>query len=120
MIQAPAGNVTIAPGGTVDFNGTGSDPENNLPLTYQWNFGNGSTSTLADPPPVQYVNPGNYTVTFTVRDALGNADPVPATRTVTVQSGAPSYDVISQSGWTLRFVDSQETQGSSNAAHEGL
>ena len=116
VIQAPSGNMTIAPGGTVDFNGTGSDPENNLPLTYAWTFGNGSTSTLADPPPVQYVNPGTYTVTFTVRDALGNADPVPATRTVTVQSGAPSYDVISQSGWSLRFADSQETQGANNAA----
>ena len=59
VIQAPAGNMTIAPGGTVDFNGTGSDPENNLPLTYEWNFGNGSTSTLADPPAGPVCQPGH-------------------------------------------------------------
>ena len=116
VIQAPSGNMTIAPGGTVDFNGTGSDPETNLPLTYAWNFGNGSTSTQADPPPVQYVNPGTYTVAFTVTDSFGNPDPVPDTRTVTVQTGTPSfpYDAIPQSNWSLRFVDSQDT--SSNGA----
>ena len=92
--------------GTVDFNGTGSDPENNLPLTYAWNFGNGSTSTQANPPPVQYMNPGTYTVTFTVTDSFGKPDPVPATWTVTVLSAGTT--IVPQSGWTLTFVDSQD------------
>ena len=96
-IQAPPG--PVAPGGTVDFNGTGSDPENNLPLTYAWNFGNGSTSTQANPPPVQYMNPGTYTVTFTVTDSFGKPDPVPATWTVTVLSAGTT--IVPQSGWTL-------------------
>lgn len=35
------------------------------PLTYQWDFGNGQTSSLQNPLPVTYA-PGSYTVTLTV------------------------------------------------------
>ncbi|MEO8403681.1 MAG: PKD domain-containing protein [Chitinophagaceae bacterium] len=36
-----------------------------LPLTYSWDFGNGNTSVLQNPPPVTYV-PGTYDVTLIV------------------------------------------------------
>lgn len=56
---------------TVQFTGSGStDPENG-PLTYQWNFGDGGTSTAANPTHVFTAPAGQpvaYTVTLTVRD----------------------------------------------------
>ena len=88
VINTPAGAVTIAAGQSVSFTGTGSDPDNNLPLTFAWNFGGGATnSTVEDPGAVVFANAGTYTVTFTVRDGLGLADPTPDTRTITVTGG---------------------------------
>ncbi len=37
----------------------------NLPVSYSWNFGNGTTSALQNPGPIAYT-PGSYTVTLTV------------------------------------------------------
>jgi PKD repeat protein len=89
VIDTPTANVTIAAGQSVSFTGTGSDPDNNLPLTFAWNFGGGATnSTVEDPGAVVFNTPGTYTVTFTVKDALTLADPTPATRTVTVTGPA--------------------------------
>ena len=51
-ITSPASDVTIAPGQSVSFAGSGSDPDNNLPLTYAWNFGAGG------PPSSTSQNPG--------------------------------------------------------------
>ena len=58
-INAPTGDVTIAPGQTVTFSGTGTDPDNNLPLTYLWNFGTGATSTSANPGAVTFPTAGS-------------------------------------------------------------
>jgi PKD repeat protein len=63
---------------------------------------------------VQFNTPGTYTVSFTVSDALGLADPTPATRTVTVAN--PGVGVIPQSAWSLVSVDSQETIGENGQA----
>lgn len=43
-------------------------------MTYQWNFGDGFTSTAAVPPAHTYVGVGNYTVSLTVADANGCVD----------------------------------------------
>lgn len=42
-------------------------------LTYQWDFGDGSSST-ADNPTHSYTAPGNYTVTLTARNSSGCTD----------------------------------------------
>ena len=52
VIDSPSADVTIQAGASVAFAGTGSDPDNNLPLSYLWQFGAGSgvpNSTLQDP-----------------------------------------------------------------------
>jgi PKD repeat protein len=54
---------------TVQFQATAVDPEHSA-LTYEWTFGDGTTSTAQNPSHV-YVNPGSYNVTVTVRDDLG-------------------------------------------------
>jgi PKD repeat protein len=87
VINTPSQDVTINAGDTVNFTGSGSDPDNNLPLTYLWNFGAGSgvsDSTLQNPGAVQFNNPGTFTVAFTVKDSLGLPDPSPDSRVITV------------------------------------
>ena len=115
VIEQPAGNMTIAPGGTVDFGGAGTDPDGNLPLSFRWDFGNGQTSSAADPAPVTYASAGQYTVTFTVTDLRGTPDPTPDTRTITVGT-SPAGIPIPQANWTLHYVDSEETVGEDGAA----
>ncbi len=43
-------------------------------MTYQWNFGDGYTTTAAVPPAHTYAGVGNYTVSLTVADANGCVD----------------------------------------------
>jgi len=67
---------------SVTFSGTGSsDPDNNLPLTYAWAFGDGTTGTGATPSKTYTVN-GTYTRDPRRYRALGLAS-VPASTTVT-------------------------------------
>lgn len=101
-IATPSGNPTIVPGGQVNFTGSGSDPDGNLPLRFAWNFGGGATnSTLEDPGNVTFSNAGVYSVTFTVTDSLGLADASPDTRTVTVAANqAPNGTITSPPGGT--------------------
>ena len=118
IIDLPAGNVTILQGETVDFFGHGTDPENHIPFSYAWYFGDGSgipDSSLQNPGTMQFNTPGVYTVTFTVTDSNGLSDPTPASRTVTVLSNS-SGGIIPQSGWSLVYVDSQETVAENGAA----
>jgi PKD repeat protein len=109
VIDSPVSDMTISQGSSVVFNGTGSDPDGNLPLSYRWKFGVGSgisDSTQQDPGTKQFNTPGTYQVTFTVTDAQGIYDPTPAVRTISVLSGS---SVIPKAGWSLQFVDSEET-----------
>lgn len=101
VIDSPSGNVNINVGQSVNFAGSGSDPDNNLPLTFLWNFGGGATnSNFEDPGNIAFNTPGVYTVTFTVTDSLGLSDPTPATRTVSV-NGAPTANAGNDQTITL-------------------
>lgn len=55
------------------------------PLTYSWDFGNGATSTLANPPAQTYTTAGNFTVTLVATDPIGCS----ATVTAPVNIGVP-------------------------------
>jgi len=57
---------------TVTFNGeaTSNSPTSDN-LTYAWNFGNGETSSVEDPPAVTFEDEGTYLATFTVTDDIG-------------------------------------------------
>ncbi|HKY31061.1 MAG TPA: PKD domain-containing protein [Candidatus Polarisedimenticolia bacterium] len=86
VIDLPSTNVSIKVGESVSFAGSGSDPDGDTPVTYQWSFGSLKIqSSLEDPGPVVFTKPGTYTVTLTVRDSLGLADPTPATRQISVK-----------------------------------
>ncbi len=110
-ISSPSSSVSIPTGGSLTFTGAGADP-NNLPLTYRWTFGVGSgiaDSTLQNPGPVQFNNPGVYVVTLTVTNSQGVSDPTPATSTITV-------GLVPHTQWTLKYVDSQELSCGNNSA----
>jgi len=65
-----------------------SDPENQLPLAYAWNFGDGTTGTGVNPTHTYAAN-GTYTVTLVVTDNLG-APSTPATTTATIGNIPPT------------------------------
>ncbi|MBL0341054.1 MAG: PKD domain-containing protein [Bacteroidetes bacterium] len=64
---------------TVTINNTSSLLNNPV---YNWNFGDGTTSTLANNPPVVYSTPGVYTITLIVTNTGGCSDTT--SRNVTV------------------------------------
>src|SRR5574341_219426 len=68
---------------TIHFDGTTSyDPDNDLPLDYVWQYGDGSTGTGPTPTHV-YTADGTYSVALTVTDAKG-APSVSAATTATI------------------------------------
>lgn len=80
-------NTSMA-GGTVTFDSTASDADNDT-LTYAWDFGDGTgTSTDADPT-YEYTTNGSFTVTLTVNDETNDTV---ATATVIVGNVAPVAD----------------------------
>jgi glucose/arabinose dehydrogenase/PKD repeat protein len=59
---------------TMNFDGSGSrDPDGDTPLTYVWNFGDGTAPTETTDPTVNhtYTEQGKFTVRLTVRDTRG-------------------------------------------------
>ncbi|HEY1305657.1 MAG TPA: galactose oxidase-like domain-containing protein [Vicinamibacterales bacterium] len=97
-ITSPSSNVTINPGGSVSFAGTGSDPDGSI-ASYAWTFsgGNPATSTLATPGVVVYSTPGSFAASLKVTDDKGAAS-TPTVRTITVAdfslSGTPNSSSV--------------------------
>jgi PKD repeat protein len=84
-ITQPAGDVTIQAGQSVTFAGSGSDPDGAV-ARFAWIFPDGgpNASTAQNPGPVTFSTAGTHVVSLTVVDTLGDNDPSPPTRTVTV------------------------------------
>ncbi|MEO8325336.1 MAG: PKD domain-containing protein, partial [Nitrospirota bacterium] len=103
VINTPSGSQTISVGQAVTFTGTGTDPDGTTPLTHRWTFGAGSgiaDRTVEDPGAITFNTAGVFTVTYTVSDALGLADPSPATVQVTV-SGTPPPSALTITNLTV-------------------
>lgn len=118
-ITAPAANQSIQVGQSLSFAGTGTDPNNNLPLSYAWDFGGAAANSTAQNPSTVFNTAGIYTVTFTVKDSLGLSDPTPATRTITV--AAPSAackdqdkDLFSPNGGVCGPIDANDADAAIN------
>ena len=98
--------------GTVTLDGTLSrDPDNNTPLTYAWDLGDGTTASTAT---VTHTYPaeGQYAATLTVTDAKG-ASSTPAATSVSIGNVPPTVNagpdqaVLSGSALSLKatFTD---------------
>lgn len=64
---------------------TFSDKSTGQPISWQWDFGNGYTSTEQHPG-AAYLKPGIYTVSLTVKDTAGHSATVIKTGYITVRS----------------------------------
>jgi PKD repeat protein len=83
---------------TVTFSSAGSSDPEGRTLTHSWNFGDGTTSTAANPTKTYSTN-GNYTATLTVRDPEGATGT--ANVRVTVGNTAPAVTVHSPAAGEL-------------------
>ena len=74
---------------TVNFSSAGSNDPDGTIVSYAWDFGNGATSTAANPSYV-YTIAGSYTATLTVTDNMGITTPT----TVAITASAPTAPQI--------------------------
>jgi PKD repeat protein len=97
----PSGPVRGAGPLTVAFNGSGSsDPEGSA-LSFDWDFGDGGSSTEANPTYV-YTTVGTYTASLVVTDATGLSGSASVTITV-----VPPSSVVYVSGISMTKVVSK-------------
>lgn len=69
---------------TVKFSSLGSKDPNGVGLTYKWDFGDGTTSTLANPTKI-YLNDGLYTAQLKVTNNVSTTTSLP----IVIQVGIP-------------------------------
>ncbi|MDB5186597.1 MAG: domain containing protein, partial [Candidatus Saccharibacteria bacterium] len=81
----------------VTFSSAGSSDPDGTPLTYSWNFGDGTTSTAANPQKTFTTN-GAYNVVLTVSDGVKTAQ---ATQKITVGSTAPTARITAPTDQAL-------------------
>jgi cytochrome c len=70
---------------TVTFDGSASNDPDGQPITYEWAFGDNTTSTTGPTVQHTYGAAGSYTATLVVRDGSGNASP-PASQIISVST----------------------------------
>ncbi len=71
----------------IAFSGAGSSDPDNDPLTYSWDFGDGSAPVSGVSPTHAYATTGSFTATLIVND--GSVNSAAATSTVTISNQAP-------------------------------
>lgn len=94
-INSPKKDKSIKAGDEVRFSASATDPENDEPFMYKWDFGDGTAATdfMLEPKLTHtYASAGIYTVTLTVKDKQGLVDQTPATRVLTVKSKTACSD----------------------------
>ncbi len=94
---------------TVTFDGSASNDPDGQPLTFEWAFGDGGTSTTGPTVQHTYTSAGSFTASLVVRDASNNASP-PATRTidVTATGNTPPVPVIQSPAAGSTFAVGQQ------------
>ena len=88
-----AASTLFCTGGTLQF----KDSSAQLITNYNWNFGDGGTSTLKDPTHIYTGLDSAYTVKLIVTDTVGCQDSVTKTDYVQIKSPKPAFDAIDTS-----------------------
>ncbi|MFI7342706.1 PQQ-dependent sugar dehydrogenase [Streptomyces sp. NPDC050085] len=103
VAQAAADKTSGALPLTVQFSSAGSSDPEGQPLTYSWDFGDGTTSTQANPSHT-YTTKGTYRPTLTVKDPAGLTGT--ASLVVTAGNTAPAVDLqLPADGQLFAFGD---------------
>ncbi len=112
--QAPTVSVTATPASgaaplSTLFGATVTDPDGDT-VSYAWSFGDGTTSTLANPTK-GYSNPGTYNASLTVTDPFGATGSVSTIVVVTGTSKITNGSFASSlAGWVVDGSCKSETQ----------
>ena len=85
VITAPSAQSVVNIGTTVQFDVVGVDPDNNIPMTYKWDFDGAAPNSTLRNPALTFIRAGVYNVKATVTDALGLSDATPDVRTIIVK-----------------------------------
>ncbi|MGC4037232.1 MAG: PKD domain-containing protein [Chitinophagaceae bacterium] len=118
--QKPVANFTASPLAgcsplRVDF----KDMSSGSPTSWAWDFGNGNTSSLSNPS-ANYLNPGTYTVTLTVKNANGTNTLVRTQYVTVYESPTVSFSSLQTTGCVplqVQFADSSKAgTGNTNAS----
>ena len=102
VITSPVNGISINTEDSLVFDGNATDPDNNLPLNYFWNF-DGVMPNVNNKTPgnVTFINAGIYNISFTATDSLGlTSIPVSVQVIVTDNTGGgtpPSPPVLNTS-----------------------
>jgi len=102
----------------VSFDGSGSNDPDGDPLTYEWDFGDGSSHATGVAPIHIYTATGTYTATLTVRDGRGGSDSAQLRIDVGNTPPVPSIDAPAAN---FRYHVGQQIvlQGSATDAQDG-
>ena len=115
--SSAAADVTQGPAPlTVNFSSAGSSDPEGQPLSYSWDFGDGTTSTAANPAHT-YTTAGRYTVRLTVSDGTNSTISNP----LTITAGSPPVPTIltPADGLTFRGGDDISYSGTATDAEDG-
>jgi PKD repeat protein len=113
-ITSPIGDVSIAEGESVDFQGSASDPDG-IVTSHHWDLGDGTTMSVADPAVHVYATAGTYQVSYYAQDDDGWVSETQArtvTVTATTSQDPPAGGVYMWTDW------STATGGSSTAIRD--
>ncbi len=103
------------PGANVALNAFFSTDQDGDSLTYSWNFGDGTTSATGSIVNHAYTSSGNYSITLTVTDSLGNASPL----TKTVRVNAPPVASFTASASSITAGSAITFDASSSSDSDG-
>ena len=103
--QAPIASASVTPTTgpaplTANFSSSGSSDPEGQPLTYQWTFGDGQTSTAANPVHT-YSSPGTYNARLSVSDGVNSTLSTPLTVTV---GSPPAATIVSPQDGGIFFA----------------
>lgn len=85
--------------------------------SYLWNFGNGSTSILENPPAQTYNINGSYTVSLTITTSAGCSGSTSIPDFITISNVAPSFSADFEGGCsplTVQFTDQSVSPSPTN------